>query len=285
MNAQQVVDAIIACSGVPKLEITCDTYLSGTPDVEVTGIVTTFMATVEVIKEAISLDANLIITHEPTYFTGRDSTDWLTDDPVYHAKKKLLDENGIVIWRYHDHMHMKKPDGIYEGLLKELDWESYVPEELSSIRADGLSAEGEAFAASFGDYYIIPKTTLKELADYFMTRLAMKHIRILGDPEMECSRIGILVGGGSLGLGAEEMPMQVMRLKDLEVIVCGEITEWTLPSYVNDAQALGFRKALLIVGHERTEEWGMKYMAQWLKPHVSGLPVTFVDAKEPFTYL
>lgn len=279
MKAQQVVDSIIAYSEVPfKLEQTCDIYLSGTPETEITGIVTSFMATVDVIKKAIELDANMIITHEPTYFTGRDSTAWLTDDPVYLAKKRLLDDNNIVIWRYHDHMHMKKPDGIYEGLLRELGWEKYSKEALS------FAAKGD-FAASFYDYYDIPKTTLRALSGYFMEKLNMPVVRLLGSPDMECSRVGILVGGGSIGLGDEEMPMRVMREKDIDVMVCGEITEWTLCAYVNDAQMLGFNKALLIIGHERSEEWGMKHLAGQLRPMFPELPVTFIDAKEPFTYL
>lgn len=278
MKAQQVVDAIIAYSDIPfKLVETCDRYLSGTPESDVTGVVTTFMATVDVIKKAAELGLNMIITHEPTYFTGRDTTDWLTDDPIYLAKKQLLEDNGIVIWRYHDHMHMKKPDGIYEGLLKELGWEKFK-------RSEDTDQSGD-FAASFSDYYDIPKTTLRALSEYFKEKLSMPAVRILGNPDMECSRIGILVGGGSIGLGTEEMPMQVMSEKNIDVMVCGEITEWTLCAYVNDAQMLGFNKALLIIGHERSEEWGMKHLARCLHPLIPELPVTFVDAKEPFSYL
>ncbi|MNW55089.1 hypothetical protein D3C74_327310 [compost metagenome] len=68
-------------------------------------------------------------------------------------------------------------------------------------------------------------------------------------------------------------------------MICGEILEWTLCAYVNDAVMLGMNKAMLVVGHERSEEWGMKHMADWLQPLVGGTPVSFVDAKEPFQYL
>jgi len=282
MKAYQIVDAIKEYSKVSvQLERTCDVFISGTPESEVTGVVTTFMATVWVIRSAIALGCNMIITHEPTYFTGWDTTDWLSGDPVYIGKKKLIEENNIVIWRYHDLMHMKKPDGIYEGLLKELDWEQY---RRMDVHDDLPSAPADRFEAAFKDYYDIPVTTIRELAAYFKTKLRMDKVRIIGEPEMQVERVGILVGGGSLGLGTEEMPMKVMREKNIDVMVCGEITEWTLPAYVNDARMLGMNKALLIVGHERTEEWGMKHMAEWLQPLI-GLPVAFVDAKEPFKYL
>jgi hypothetical protein len=68
-------------------------------------------------------------------------------------------------------------------------------------------------------------------------------------------------------------------------MICGEITEWTLSAYVRDAAALGFNKAMIIVGHERSEESGMKALANRLSPLLPGIPVRFSDAGEPFSYL
>ncbi|WP_019637290.1 Nif3-like dinuclear metal center hexameric protein [Paenibacillus fonticola] len=268
MKVQDVIERILTDScGGKRLEQTCDQLVSGSPDMKVTGIVTSFMATVDVIKEAISQGANMIITHEPTYYTGADNLDWVGEDPVYLAKKKMIDDHGIAIWRYHDHMHMAQPDRIYEGLLKEIGWEQY------------QSDEGQPWV------YVIEQTTVGELAQFLKQKLAMDVLRVVGNPDAACSRIGILVGGGSLGLGKEYMPMQLMREQNLDVMICGEITEWTLCAYVNDAAMLGMNKAMLIVGHERSEEWGMKHMASWLQPLVGDIRVSFVDAREPFRYL
>jgi putative NIF3 family GTP cyclohydrolase 1 type 2 len=268
MNVQEVIDRVLldSCDG-RKLEETCDVLASGDPAMHVTGIVTTFMATVDVITEAARIGANMIITHEPTYYTGGDALDWVQDDPVYLAKKKLIDEHRIAIWRFHDHMHLAKTDRIYDGIIKELGWEDK--------RIDRKSPWT----------YLIDQTTVGELSVYLKHSLGMNVVRIAGKPDMTCSRIGLLVGGGSLGLGKEQMPMELMRKKEIDVMICGEITEWTLCAYVNDASMLGMNKAMIVVGHERTEEWGMKHMAEWLQPLVNSLPVTFVDAREPFLYL
>jgi putative NIF3 family GTP cyclohydrolase 1 type 2 len=268
MNVQEVIDAILSDScGDFRLEKTCDQLMSGSYDTPVTGIVTTFMATVDVIKQAIALGANMIITHEPTYYTGVDDVEWLLGDPLYLAKKKLLDDHNIAIWRFHDHMHLAKTDRIYDGLLKEIGWENNVMEKKKPHT------------------YEINEITLEELAQFFKEKLAIDVIQVVGNLDMKCSRVGILVGGGSLGLGREQMPMELMRDKNLDVMICGEITEWTLCAYVNDAAMLGFNKGMIVIGHERSEEWGMKYMAEWLKPLVDHIPTHFVDAKEPFIYL
>jgi putative NIF3 family GTP cyclohydrolase 1 type 2 len=91
MKASQIVDTVDAYYKAPLPEKTCDGYIEGEPETEVTGVVTTFMATVDVLRTAIEAGANMIITHEPTYFTGWDTTDWLRGDPVYRAKKELID--------------------------------------------------------------------------------------------------------------------------------------------------------------------------------------------------
>lgn len=269
MKVKEVIDVILTDScGDFRLERTCDLLIAGDGSTEVTGIVTTFMATVDVIRKAVEMGANMIITHEPTYFNGLDETDWLRDDPVFIAKKKLIEDNNLAIWRYHDHMHMAKTDRIYDGLLKEIGWENYLVKDQQRPHC-----------------YEIGETTMIELAGFFKEKFAMEVVQIIGKPETKCRRVGILVGGGSLGLGREQMPMELMTEENLDVIVCGEITEWTLCAYINDAQMLGFNKAIIVLGHERTEEWGMKYMAEWLKPLVNETPVVFVSAKEPFGYL
>jgi putative NIF3 family GTP cyclohydrolase 1 type 2 len=266
MKVREVVERIIAACNIPPLEQTCDLLITGDWDREVTGIVTTFMATVDVIRQAIAQGANLIITHEPTYFTHSDQIDWVQADPVYQLKQQLIDDNQINIWHFHDHMHRTQPDLIYAGLNQELGWTQYnLPEEKHC--------------------YHIPSITVEALSAFFKEKLDIKAIQIIGQPETRVERVGILVGGGSLGLGSEHMPMELMHNQNLDVIVCGEILEWTLAAYARDASQLGLKKALIILGHNRSEEMGMKHLTAWLAPLLPGIPLRFVEAGEPFAYL
>jgi putative NIF3 family GTP cyclohydrolase 1 type 2 len=268
MNVREVVDIVLKLNGGKRFEKTCDQLIEGTWEQPVTGVVTTFMATVAVIRQATNMGCNLIITHEPTYFTGLDNIDWVKDDPVYQQKKALIDKNRISIWRYHDHMHNGNTDLIYAGLWETIGWGKYLNKEIPEPHC-----------------YTIPLTTIKTLVGFFKKTLGMKVIQIVGDPNMKCSRVGILVGGGSLGLGREEMPAKLMHDQQLDVMVCGEITEWTLSAYVRDAAVMGLNKAMIVVGHERSEEPGMKGLPNILQPLLKGIPVHFVDAGEPFVYL
>jgi putative NIF3 family GTP cyclohydrolase 1 type 2 len=165
-------------------------------------------------------------------------------------------------------MHAGNEDTIYAGLLKTLGWKPYLVTGLPHPHC-----------------YTIPPTSMKDLIGFFKKTLGMKVIRVVGKVDMECTRVGILVGGGSLGLGDETKPAALMHEQQLDVMVCGEITEWTLSAYVRDASALGFNKAMIIVGHERSEEPGMKELPATLQPLVKEITVRFVDAGEPFIYV
>ena len=274
MTVQQIIDVVIRKTGLAPLpgNQTCDHLMTGSMDQEVHKIVTTFMATVDVIRKAIELGADMIITHEPTWFTGHDTTEWLQEDPVYLEKQRMISEAGLAIWRFHDHMHMAAEDGIYRGFDHKLGWKGYrLP--------DGPAEE------RFGANYVIPQVTLAELAKEFKQKLDMDVVQIVGDPNMTVRRVGVMVGGGALGLGVEERPMQVMRKKALDVAICGDIVEWTLSAYIRDAAALGMNKGMLVLGHERSEEMGMEFLGDWLKDVLGDMEIVFVDSKEPFKYL
>lgn len=266
MNVKEAVDLIIESCHIPPLTQTCDQLIAGDWDCEITGIVSTFMATIEVINDTIAKGANLIITHEPTYFTGHDTTEWLAGDEVYGLKQKLITENKINIWRFHDHMHRTNPDKIYAGLNKELDWEQYI-------------------SPTNKHCYTIPTTTVAKLSAFLKEKLSVKAVQIVGKEDAKVERVGFLVGGGSLGLGSDQMPMELMRNENLDVIVCGEILEWTLCAYVRDAAQLGLNKSLIILGHNRTEEVGMDYLTEWLATLMPDIPIWFSEAGEPFSYL
>lgn len=281
MTVQQIVDGIVKKTGVGPLpyERTCDRLIAGDPAREVTKVVTTFMATVEVIRKAAELGAELIITHEPTWFTGGDDTGWLPGDAVYERKKALIEATGVAIWRFHDHMHMDPDDGIYRGFDEETGWGPYrMPPDPSA------SSFPESLHGYFDGCYQLPTTTLRGLATFLQARFGMPFMRYIGDPDMPVERVCLLPGGGSLGLGTENMPMRLMRAREMDVIVCGDLTEWTLPAYVRDAYQLGLRKAIVVLGHERSEEAGMKHLGVWMRPVTGDIPIVFVDSREPFGY-
>jgi len=272
-----MIDLVYKKHGLSEVDRgrTCDQIIIGCDQLEVRKVAVTFMATVAVIEEAIKEGVNFIITHEPTWFTGEDKVDWLVNDPVYQRKKRLIENGNITLWRCHDVMHIGEEDTIYAGFDEKMAWKPY---RLGKIK------DSENPFERAGIIYEIPTTTLEELARILKKRFKLETIRMVGGNLAEVKRVGVLVGGSSLGLGVESLPMEFMEKHQLDLLICGEITEWTLPAYVRDAAMIGLNKAILILGHEKSEECGMEHMASWLSQLIPQ-PVIFLDSGEPFVYM
>ncbi len=255
---QQVIDSILEAVGGERLVDTVDTFKSGDPSAPCTGIVTTFMATFGVLRAAADLGANLVITHEPTYYGHRDETGWLEGLPVFEAKRRFIEENGIAIWRFHDYWHRFDPDGIQAGVIDRLRWVRCQDPEEKHL-------------------FTIPQTTLAELATMVKARLKATVLRVTGRPSMTCSLIALAPGA----IGAERQ-IGLLSTPGVEVLIVGESPEWTTCEYVRDALEAGEEKALILAGHCNSEEAGMEFLAEWLRPHVGRIEVNFVPAGDPF---
>jgi len=260
LTIRNVVDLILKDIPGAPFDDTVDTFKSGDPDQEVTGIVTTFLASQDVIRRAAELGANFIIAHEPTFYNHRDQVDWLEEDPVYRAKRALLDKHAIVVWRFHDYWHSAEPDGIMAGVVARLGWESYLEKELPIFN--------------------IPPMTVGQVVQVFKDRLGAKMARVVGDPEMECRRVALFVG-----MAGGTWQISFLSHQDVDMMVAGEIDEWETSEYVRDAVIQGRKLALAVIGHVHSEEAGMEWLVGWLQQRFPTIPVTHVPVGDAFRYL
>lgn len=119
-TAREVIASIQQHVGVPWQNEAVDTFKAGNPDTPVTGVAVTMMATLDVLQRASAQGLNLVITHEPTFYNHLDTPAMDQSDPVWAEKRAFIEKHGLVIWRFHDHWHMRKPDGIEAGMIHAL---------------------------------------------------------------------------------------------------------------------------------------------------------------------
>ncbi|NQX45108.1 Nif3-like dinuclear metal center hexameric protein [Paenibacillus tritici] len=248
-------------AGIPEPHNTVDKLEPGAPETEVLGIVTAFSASHEVIEQALTLGANLIITHEGVYYSHQDRREGLENDSVFRQKSALIAGSGIGIYRFHDYVHRYTPDGIMEGLLRELEWEPYVERNLPHVSI--LS---------------IPGMTVSEIAGYLKSKLHIPYIRAAGNLSARCSRVGVLVG--YRGGGASTIPLY--EQESLDLVIAGEGPEWETPEYIRDALRQGRDRALIMLGHAESEAPGMKLLAERLALRYPGVPVHFIPVQPVF---
>jgi putative NIF3 family GTP cyclohydrolase 1 type 2 len=259
LTATQVVDRIKANVGVPWQEQTVDRIIVGSPDTPVRGIATTMMATLDVMRRSAAAGKNMIIAHEPTFYSHLDTTDELKDDETYKYKLDFIHKNNMVVFRFHDHWHEHHPDGIAYGMSRELGWEKY---------ADAQNPPLFAFPNA---------TTLEHLAQELKSKLKIRTIRVLGDPQLS-----IRHAIANWGYASQFPGIPLLARPDVDVFICGETREWEVVEYAQDAVSSGKKKGLIVLGHVLSEQSGMKYCVEWLKPFISEVPIEFVPAVEPF---
>jgi putative NIF3 family GTP cyclohydrolase 1 type 2 len=254
---QQVIDRILADLPMAMPADTVDTIKSGDPALEARGIVTTFMSTWDVLQKAAAAGANFVITHEPTFYNHRDETEWLAEDPLYQAKQRLINDNGLTIWRFHDGWHMHNPDGILAGAARELGWEVYQDAQQPYL-------------------FHIPAISLRALAEEIKAKTGASQVRAAGSLDMLCRDVVMMPGSGG-----GEWHIEALGKFKADVVICGEAPEWQTPEYARDAVAAGLQKGLLILGHERSEEAGMALLAEQLRAWFPGLPITHIPSGDP----
>lgn len=281
VTIQDALDTILAATAVDTLPTTVDTVKTGDPRQPLTGIVTTFLATGVVIARAAELGANLIITHEPTFYTHEDETAWLDGDPIYHAKRDLIDAHGIVIWRFHDYWHRTQPDGIMIGVARQLGWELDFGQLAAPAAIEALAmVSGAGWNAEVAGHVVpvatIDPTTLANLATRLKDQFGITAVRVAGPDELVCRRVGMAVGAFP-----GKMAMATLRRDDVDALIAGEINEWETAEYLRDAAYFGRPKGLLVVGHATSEEAGMAYLVEWLRPHLPDVTITHVPAGNP----
>lgn len=250
-----------------------DQVLYGDPDRELTGIVTTCYASVEVIRKAMALGANLIVAHEALFWNHGDHTDWLEDNKTFQAKKALLDEGGITVWRDHDFIHSGIPagegyaDGIFYGFMKVMGWEDYLISD-SSLKHPK---------------FLLPRTDVRQLSKKLMEEIGLTGIKLIGNPDSPVEKVWIC---GHIDGHRDNDTLKTIEDEDIDTVITLECIDYTVTEYIRDCNMVGRPKTILAVGHFNTEEPGMKYMAQWLTGLFGdGVPVSFVPCADMYQFI
>ena len=257
MTARDVVARIQAQVGVPWRENTVDTFKAGDPDTVVTGVATSVMATLDVLRQAVAAKRNLVITHEPTFYTGTDEPGPRASDPVYLAKRAFIDEHRLVVWRFSDHWLARQPGEFTRALAETLGWTA------------GRDPAREWL-------FTIPQTTVGAVAAHVRERLQLRGgMRLVGRAETQVRRV-------VLSPGTTDLASTVARLGDADLVVSGEPREWEAVEYVADTAVSGAPRSLLTIGRIVSEEPGMRACAAWLRTVLGNVPVDALAIGDPY---
>ena len=266
ITAEQVIARILKNIGAAEWKSpSVDGIKAGVGSTTITGVVTTSMATLQVLQQAVKARSNFVISAQPTFFGQADlptppaprGGGPAAPDRVFEAKNEFITKNNLVIFRMSEHWKLRRPDPLVQGLAAALSWTRY------QSAADPAKIE-------------IPPVALRALAANVRTGLrARGGVRVIGEETLSVRRIGLLPGTTPIQAALKMLP-------EVDVIVAGEVREWESVEYVRDQVFAGGGKGLILVGRVVSEDPGMKVCADWLKTFVPEVPVAHISAGDPY---
>ena len=257
-TVRQVVDAMMSEGSIRTSPTTVDHLRSGSWEQEVTGVVTTMFPDLELINKTIKIGANMIIAHETPYFNNNDTTDWLKDDEVFNYKMELLNKHKIAIHRFHDSWHGHQPDGVIWGCLLKMGWDKYYDPNVRNM----ITLPQPMLLAD-----IVKKA--KKVMD-------IPSVRLTGDMNQPIKTVMFCLGFTGIGDISKTNP---------DLIMNGETSETSNLEEIRDGKTIGEKVNLLTLGHAVSEEPGMVWCADWLKPKLPGLKITSIPSGNPFQFI
>ena len=233
---------------IPDLhEKTVDRVIYGNPEVEVQGIAVAWMPYRDTVLRAGELSANVMVTHEPTFYDHWDLDGKLANVPESMAKRELIEGEHITIIRCHDVWDALPDIGI------PFAWGDFL--EL------GPPVGGERFY----NVYEVPTCSAREFTLQMSEKtrqLGQPTLGFYGDPDRQIQRVG-------LGTGCISNPFTLYEMgADLAISVDDVVRAWVAGEWCHDTG-----NPLVVVNHCVAEEPGMVTLANYLQKTFSDLPI------------
>jgi putative NIF3 family GTP cyclohydrolase 1 type 2 len=233
-------------------EHTVDTFKSGDPEADITGIAVGWMSYTWALERALELGCNLFITHEPTYYDHYDKEPKFFAKERLEAKRRFIEESGLVIRRCHDLWDQYKSIGIPDSWAQQLGFAAPIESE------------------SFYRVFDVAGRTARSIAEQVAARtaeLGQGAVQLVGPADKPVSRLAI-------GTGAITPLWHYLRILKADMAICSDdgFTYWR-----DGALCADLGVPAVVVNHPVSEVFGMKLLADHLRARFADVPVHYIE--------
>jgi putative NIF3 family GTP cyclohydrolase 1 type 2 len=230
---------------------TVDTFKAGDPNAELTGIAVGWMSYTWALKRARELGCNLFVTHEPTYYSHRDDDQSVLRFELVRAKRRFIEDNGMIILRCHDLWDQIPDIGIPDGWARQLGFDEPIA------------------GAGYYRVYDVTGQTAREVAQQVARRtqsFGQEAVQLIGPPDKAVSRVAI-------GTGAVTSLSHFLDEHQADIAIC---TDDGLTYWRDGALAIDLGMPLIVVNHPVSEIFGVQLLAEHLSRQFPQVPVHFI---------
>lgn len=250
-------DTVIAGGSYRPVGALVDGFRAGDADMEVRGIVVAARASTPVLRRAVELGANIVISRSAFL---ADSQDRPVTRPEQALAEKIafIRDNNLAVLRLQDPRTGAGGQAVTTAFADAI----------------GLRDRNTRINLADGLVYRTQPAPIIDIVRRVKAALPTQTVRLVGDAETRVRGVAIATETNRPnGLAP------LITRPEVNLLICGEVHETETTPYVMDALALGQNKALLIVGSIAIEEPPARKLADWLG-NITNAQVTYVPSDE-----
>jgi putative NIF3 family GTP cyclohydrolase 1 type 2 len=254
LHAAFIMTALELCRWLRSLhpvpEPSVDRVVVGDASTVVSGVALAWMPTWAALREAAARGLNVVVAHEPTFYTHGDLDGFeaafaglpsRTRDAVTatrEAKQRWIEESGLVVIRCHDVLDAM-PGGVVDCLAAALGFPAAaISEPAPRYRIARLPRPTRAAEVA------------ERLARAFVP-LGQPGVAFYGEADRLVSSLGLGTGYGN------DPWKHFSHGADMALAIDDRIKSWTEPAWAEDA---GY--PVVVINHGTSEEWGVRQLAE-----------------------
>lgn len=257
MKCEQVIE-ILEKIAPPSLAESWDNVglLTGRKEKEIKKILIAVDATSDVVAEAISGEADLLLTHHPLIFSGMKSV--TTDDFIGERIYKLINHD-ICYYTMHTNFDVTM---MAQTVAEQL--------QLEKCEVLDITFQNDKITQGIGKVGFLSKEmNLKEFAEYLSVKCDVTGVRIFGNPDTKVHKVGLVPGSGK-----DYIKEAIYHKAD--VFITGDVGH-----HVGiDSMEKGM--PIIDAGHYGLEKIFSVYMVKTLTKELPGITVQRAEEKSPF---
>lgn len=251
-------------SMAPERNPTVDRVIVGDPDAPIKKVATCWTPYWDMLRKAKDAGANVVVAHEPTFFTHWDLDEKQGDYHRFPAaqkqymewaekKKAWILENGLVVIRNHDSIDQIMDFGMSAALGKVL---GFGPGDI--LRQEKYYTVYKMGPIKAG---VFAKKISKTLAEFGQPGLGF-----YGDENRLIQSIGV-------GTGNASDPMQFAHMDpDMYLVINDAFRTWSHGEFATDSG-----KPMVIIDHGTSEEHGMRLLQQHLRTKFPEMDIVHLE--------
>jgi len=258
MTVKDLISYILKRKGQGQALNGDEGVLFGDPGAEIRGLLITWMATVQALREAARTGCNVVLCHESFYLVSPLQTGVAPQEMAWAPNRNRVSAavaGGITVLRVHGSLDLI------------CIWDDFVA---------ALGIDNPTPGTGWNKVLPILETTVGALADRLKSTFGLPRVRVAGDMDQRVRVAGFPWGG----LGLDTNLSYLARCLELgaDVLIAGECDEYGF-TFAVDAGV-----PMIETGHSLSENPGLRGFADRLHGDQPGLPVVFFPETRAFTY-